>query len=797
MGAGGKKGGSKYRVTDYYMSIHFGICMGPVDAIIGVWIKERDAFPGTTTYDDDDETESNTTNEFVIDFKDFITTLNADGIVATSGSKVITDKTQIAINKSSLFGGDKKEGGVQGFMDFLPGKPDQVLPEYLASKFGLTSATCPGFRGVSSVFFHGGDRGFMWTQNNPYFPGTWITAFRASRGILQENLAVIRDGNNPPDLNPSHMIVECLTNRVWGMGASTSQLDIASFESAAQVLFDERFGLSMTWVQQATIQDFVNDILDHIQGYLFVSPRTGLMTIKLMRLDYDIDNLPVLNPDNSRITSPERVAWSETKNEIVISWTNPTSTKEETLSFQDLANVAMQGGVVSETRNYHGIRNPDLATMVGIRDIRSASAPLFQCDTEVDRSSYFIEPGMVFKINSPEDGIESIVCRATKCDYGKPGDLTIKVKFIEDIFSLEQAEFVAPPVTGWVEPGAIPQTMAHHQFATAPLPLLIANGLTSTTVDDNYPRTIPLIFAQQNGSDSNSFRVWSDVVNPTGGTERKVIGSRNETPRSETVAILPFAFESVVNHTTLGFIDGWYEYKIGSVLMIGADSSTAEIMMVKAFNNATGNMTLSRGLYDTVPREWPVGSPVWYVEDNFNAADTREIAAGEVVTYQLQTQTTRGVLPIGNAPELTYTPDDRPYRPFRPANVAVNGTTSGLITFDETVGFPATISITWANRNRFSEDQVAPTWTAANMTPETDQFTRIRVLTDDGTLVSESADLTGTSHNLPFTSLGTEGFLNVHVISVRDGFESYQNIVRRIHVVRTGYGNNYGGSYGQ
>ena len=100
---GGKGGGSKYRVVDYFMSIHYGICHGPVDALLGIYIKERDAWPGKTAYDDDDDSIE---GDFTVSFQDFINSLN--GNTPTATNTVAIDAGPLTINRPDLFGGEKK-----------------------------------------------------------------------------------------------------------------------------------------------------------------------------------------------------------------------------------------------------------------------------------------------------------------------------------------------------------------------------------------------------------------------------------------------------------------------------------------------------------------------------------------------------------------------------------------------------------------------------------------------------------------------------------------------------------------
>ena len=112
----GKSASQKQQVSEYYMSIHSGLCVGPIDAITGLYVGEKLAWEGE-----------------------------------------VTQGGNIAINAPSLFGGNKDGGGVGGIMVYLPGGPNQVLPNELARRQGLTSATSPGYRSVASVYFIGLD----------------------------------------------------------------------------------------------------------------------------------------------------------------------------------------------------------------------------------------------------------------------------------------------------------------------------------------------------------------------------------------------------------------------------------------------------------------------------------------------------------------------------------------------------------------------------------------------------------------------------------------------------------------
>jgi hypothetical protein len=68
------------------------------------------------------------------------------------------------------------------------------------------------------------------------------------------------------DMNPAHIIRECITDTSWGMGYTDADIDDTSFTAAADTLFDEEFGLSLLWSKEEKIEEFIKDIIRHIDA---------------------------------------------------------------------------------------------------------------------------------------------------------------------------------------------------------------------------------------------------------------------------------------------------------------------------------------------------------------------------------------------------------------------------------------------------------------------------------------------------------------------------------------------------
>lgn len=571
------------------------------------------------------------------------------------------------------------------------------------------------------------------------------------------------------DMNPAHIIHECLTDSVWGMGTPVAALDDDAFRAAADALYLEGFGLSMIWTRQSSIQSFVQEILDHIQGVLYVDPATGLLTLSLIRGDYDADTLDTLDPDNADLSNFSRKLWGDIVNEIVVTWTNPENEQEETITVQDDASIAIQGGVVSDSRNYYGVRYAGLAQDLAYRDLRSAGQPLASCEAEVDRSQWTLRPASVVKLTWPEYGISDLVMRVQSVDYGKPGDPTITLQLVEDVFGLDIGSYGSPPGSSWVDPSSppVPVDSADVEIFTLPYFFSLGTTIAAFVESPEYPEVISGVLATADSDDTFSIELWDEVTLSGGSTEWQQISNLNVIGRGELAADLDAEVASA--NVTFENITGQTSPEISGFVIIGdAGEAGNEIALISS--DAGGDYDLTRGCLDTIPRAWPAGTPVWFVNDDTLYEDSLIRAAGETVDYKLLPRTSQGLLALADATVESYTLTERPWLPNRPANVVAYGEawSSEIAPIDARARPDAWITVTWAIRNRLDEDALILAWDDASATAEAGQTTTIEVVSEDGSTTLATHDgLTGTTFDVPDSSFGTASVVRLRVYSER------------------------------
>lgn len=709
-GGGGKKGGASFEATDYRLSIHYAVCVGPVDEVLDIIVSDK----SLATYVPEDTSGVGTPFSF---FPFLGANVEPEEQYATFTP--FNENGQFDVDAMDLFGGPKKGGGLKGRINFLLGSATQVLPEFLAGKLSRTSATVTGYRNICSVWFTGEDtEGFTWSTNIPAVPAPKIKVKRAPVGLT---------GDDPmigADANPAHIIYECLTNTDWGAGYAPENVPVASFLAAAQTLRDEAFGLSLIWTGQTSIEAFVNEVLQHISANLTFDLATAEWTLTLLRGDYDTDTILEINPRNADLRSFQRRSWGETINEVIVTWTNPDNEEEETVTQQDATGFAVQRGAVSDaSRNYPGIRSQDIAWKVAERDLRQAGTPLAAIEVDMDLSMRGLKPGQVLWFNwdeEDEDGdvfLEPIVVRVLKVKEPKRGSASFEVSLIEDVFSYGVVR-TAVQTSEFYSPNQEPIDVPYVDLLDSPY-FVVAQQFGDTDAQAfEYPRGHISVFSNTGLTDVREIDLYSERPVPEQDPSYQSISiledigrftlSDSLTVESETVLSLPSGYSGK-------------NIVVGGFLVLG-EGASQEVCVVTAF--ASGDLTIRRGCLDTVPRAWAAGTVAWEVTRSALVVDGTEVLAGEDLDYKLLPVTSIRRLNLSEATAHTITVGDRMHLPLRPANVEVDGVPG----FDFTINSTATDAVvTWADRNRITETSQVLAWDDVGVSPEVGQTTSVQL----------------------------------------------------------------------
>lgn len=719
----------------YFMGLHMGLCHGPVDSILEIRSGDRTAWKGA---------------------------VNASG--------------QIYIEAPSLFGGDEREGGIQGTLDVMMGEATQAPNDYLALQQGTPQ---PAYRGLLSVVFRGPGANnragievtsplLVWaaggsftlpvTQtgsfffnalvsrlstgrltgllaaNNPYIKPWAFLVRRIAAGwataVFNPTKAAITVSGDVAAMNPAHIVYECLTNPEWGMGYPAGQLDLPSFTAASDTFHTEGLGLCMAWQQQDTIQSFIQLVMDHAGGMLTQDRRTGLFKLRAIRGDYTLASLPTFGSETGNVLEVsriERATSTEAVNEITVSYVDATTGKDGSVTVQNLASIQAQGGVVPESRQYPGLPNADLALRTALRDLRGATSGLARVTMTVNRDGWDLEPGDVIRFQWLPAGIQEMALRVLAVDYGDLTDGAIGLDCIEDVFSLPATSYVTPQESLWTSPEYAPQPSPFIAAFEAPYRELVQTlgpAAQSIGATDCYlgvatvkPAGITNGYALQTRAGAAAF---ADAGN--GDWCPSTTLSSSIGPATTALPINASPDLALVN--------------VGELAMIGTGTA-AEMVRVDAVNPDTSAVTVARGCLDTVPRSHASGTRVLFL-DQYAATDGVLYATGEAVQGRALTRGSTGLLDPVLAPVGTVTMAGRASRPYPPGNFRLNG-----------AAYPASITgaltVSWAHRDRLLQDDQLVDTTAASIGPEVGTTYTLNLYDETNTLRRTYAGLSGTS----------------------------------------------------
>lgn len=508
---------------------------------------------------------------------------------------------------------------------------------------------------------------------------------------------------NGQDMNPAHIIRECLTNRDWGLGYASVEIG-GCFTPAADTLYAEGFGLSLIWQQDSSIEEFIGSVLDHIDATLFIDRRTGLWQLKLIRADYVAANLPLF--DESNVVDWGRLgrrAPSDLINSVTVRFTDAWSDEIGAVSVTDTARVQAMGEVIATTLDYPGIRYQSLAVRVAERDLRALSVPLLTGEIVVNREGANLGPGDVIRLRSERLGLDDVVMRISEIGQGDGRDNGIRLKLAEDVFALGATAIAGGRMPSGTGVAAPPRALARRMVVEAPYWLLVrelGHAEADRRLAEDPGAGALIAIGERPSADALAAELWVDPG--TGPAEVGVVGFAPTALLAESLSDNP---EARVIPVT-----GWRdigEVSIGTLASIGD-----ELVRIDGITPAA--ITVGRGCLDTVPRAHAAGTPVIFFDDS--ARITEEAwAAGETLNIRLLPQTGRGTLAFALAPEDSVTFDRRAIRPLPPGRVQGNGS----YTPDQDTLINDDLPLTWAHRDRLTQTSpVIIDHTATSVSPE-------------------------------------------------------------------------------
>lgn len=745
----------------YLMTILFGLCRGPINEVREIAVSDKTAFGGH-----------------------------------------LCSPLPGTINLPSLFGGEEKEGGIQGAYRLYMGDLDQVLDgeqsvtvstqgPVKSAKLRDLRGILPGkvsmLRGVVTFHFFG-----LLSSMNPY-PKEW--AFRCRRTTAgwhteepwySSKATIWMADGTIAGMNPAHIIYQLLTDPDWGAGEDPNEIHEPSFIYSANTFCTEGLGLCLKWERKDDIDKYIKTVLDHAGATLFQDRESGLYVLKPIRGDYVLEDLPLFTPDSGliEITEDDSEAVADAINEIIATGTNPNDRGNDIqVRVQNIAAMQATGGRVSSGVSYPGIPTAELLTRIAERDLKAASLGLKRFTLKLDRRAWRLYPGMPFRIAHPKRGIGEIVVRIGDTD--DPGDFEegyLQFKVIEDVFSMPLTSFVPAVDSEWESPSQIALPALEERLIEASYrDVYVQRGASEADAMTPTDAVIGQLAASANVS-NREFQLWSaaspdPLLQRTDGFFTDYALLVDPISHYDTIIKL--------DNRTAGFDP---EEVVGQALLIGN-----EIVGVVDYNTVNDEFTVARGAADTLPQTHLAGSRAWTIDDDM-AGDGVLYQAGDSVNTKVLSKTSSDIMSLDEAALNTVDLNGRQARPYPPADLKVDGepifTASGQER-DEPV-------FTWAHRDRVLQADSLLDHGEASVGPEIGTTYTFRVYDLEDNLLGTHDGIAGDTWTYDSAAQMADAatpIVRIELESFRDGLSSYQKYSFTI-ILDGGYGLGYGLNYG-
>lgn len=763
----------------YLMTVYSGICRGSIDKLVEIGADDKQAWVGT-----------------------------------------VSDATPQTISRANLFGGVDREGGLQGAFRLFQGADDQILPGDVTVPIGnsiLGLIFAPGplrntvvrslknlipqpigeMRGFTSLIYDG-----LVCSISPY-PKEWT--YRISRTLAgwyndvvwypaKAKITMTGDGSYTERgysyrtaieaANPAHIIYQALTNADWGSGESPLQIDENSFTLAANQLCAEGFGLNLNWTRQEDVNNLIQVVVDHIGAVMYTERQTGKYVLRLVRADYDPDDLPhyTMSSGLLAIEDDDSASGTEAINEIVATGHDVVTNEPFEVRVQNIASITSSGSINSESVEYKGISTRALLLRVAQRDLAPQGTGLKRLRLRLDRRAWKLAPGMVIRVSDPLRGISSMVVRIGEIDIGTLRNGEISARVIEDIFALPDSSFTTVVSSDWTPPSSQAEpAVAVRLIEAGYRDLYVQLGTTGLAEVEDTSAYIGQLAAAPNAS-----TVEYDLLSKT---SVETVYSNTVRVNFTGTALLSTAVSPLDTLLTITDVIDVDESLIGQALML-AD----EVVELVDVDIDVGTLTVRRGCADTIPEPHAIGTRLWTVDDDL-ASDGREFATGEIVSTKVLTRTGSDLLSELEAASETVTLISRHALPFPPGDVTVGGDSVLAPRLD----IYAEPLVEWKHRDRIAQADSLVAHEDGSVGPEPGVTYRVRVYSVPvDTLLRTETGIAGTAFAYSSAMQVTDGapaVVRFVLDSQRDGFNSWKSYSFQVYILG-GYGHAYGLDYG-
>ncbi len=215
-----------------------------------------------------------------------------------------------------------------------------------------------------------------------------------------------------------------------------SAIDVAAFQVAGDIIVNEGIWVGLVMTSEKRVSTWIDQMLNVIDGTMFYDPLTNKLSIKLLRYDYDPNNVMVITDDVINDLVLEAQSWADTYNKFTFKYTDPYRDKIASVEYTNEASRISLGYDRPKTIQLAAINHRGPLNVVANRMVVKLGVPKVALKFKIDYIDY---PGLtiggVFKINSVKLGISGKIFRVVKITGDNEDKAYLNVEAIEDFYA--------------------------------------------------------------------------------------------------------------------------------------------------------------------------------------------------------------------------------------------------------------------------------------------------------------------------------------------------------------------------
>lgn len=608
------------------------------------------------------------------------------------------DGLVIPVDNDQLFGGPDEGGGFVGEMRLYLGGAEQPADPWMVAE--MNKAAVPDeLKGLTPAY-----RSFVslvvptaYIGKQATIPETWLEV-----QYTPGNLGI---GPIGEDANPAEIIYETLANRAWGLGELPEVVNVDSLAAMGQTLKQENIGLTVLLSNKTQASQLFDSLMEHINAARYVDPKTGQLTFKLIRDDYDPAKVPLLNETNCSNVQFTRLTWDQTIGEVSVTYTDRNAQYEESsISRNDPGNIAINNGTKNtKSFDYIYFTSAENALWAAEREGRQEGFPLAAATITGNRKLSNIRTGDVVRLDWPPHGISNLYMRVTDVDIGDFIGGEVKIDCIEDVFALGKTTFGFSDSTGWLPPVLYPGGVQVFRYMEFPWEVQQTNdsfvfAMAAQPDDVTQKWTIWRKRDQANWETTNSMVKWT----PAG----RLVNDYAEFTAAEDLVGLEVVDLGGMEDLAAKYPDGIVDIETarkGDKILVVGDEIMAWSALVQLPDGHWRVQGIIRGTHDTVPAKHAAGDIVFFLEAGAYANVTTGgpvCPVGRTVTeaYNITTATVDHTEEFDPVKVVSLSTVRRPERPNPPGRIRMRDhTQAGVVHTDSVVG---PLRLDWVARNK-------------------------------------------------------------------------------------------------